>query len=304
MAELSILIPARNEVFLSRTIDDILENIEGDTEVIAVCDGYWPHPEVVDDKRVKLIHYTVPAGQRQATNDAARLSRAKYIMKADAHCAFAKGFDVELMKNIEYDWTVIPRMYNLHAFNWKCGGCGHTVYQGPTPDICPACKASSMFKDMQWKPRLSRRTDFARFDKNLHFQYWRAYDKRPTAQGDIADTMCHVGACWMMHRDRYWELGGLDEKHGSWGQMGVEISCKTWLSGGRQVVNKNTWFAHMFRTQGGDFGFPYHLPQSDVEIARKYSKDLWIGGKWPMAKHDLSWLLDKFSPVPEWHEEA
>jgi len=39
------------------------------------------------------------------------------------------------------------------------------------------------------------------------------------------------------------ELEGLDERHGFWGQFGTEISCKSWLSGGRQVVNKKTWFA-------------------------------------------------------------
>ena len=38
--DLSILIPARNEEFLNRTVQDILENIEGNTEVIVVLDGY------------------------------------------------------------------------------------------------------------------------------------------------------------------------------------------------------------------------------------------------------------------------
>jgi len=34
--DLSILIPARNEMFLARTIEDILKNSEGKTEVIFV----------------------------------------------------------------------------------------------------------------------------------------------------------------------------------------------------------------------------------------------------------------------------
>ncbi|KKT34567.1 MAG: hypothetical protein UW23_C0034G0006 [Candidatus Collierbacteria bacterium GW2011_GWA1_44_12] len=32
--DLSILIPSRNEMFLARTIEDILSNIEGNTEII------------------------------------------------------------------------------------------------------------------------------------------------------------------------------------------------------------------------------------------------------------------------------
>lgn len=154
---------------------------------------------------------------------------------------------------------------------------------------------------MVWQPRMRRRTDFARFDRDLHFQYWRAYEKRPEAQGDIADVMCSVGACWFMRRERFWEMGGCDEGHGSWGQMGVEFACKAWLSGGRQVVNKKTWFSHMFRTQPG-FGFPYHLSGSDVDRARAYSHWLWGGGNWPQAVHPLPWLIEKFAPVPGWED--
>lgn len=300
MPELSVIIPARNEIFLSRTIENLLENIRGDTEIITICDGYWPTPPIHDHPKVNLIHYSASIGQRAATNQGVRLSRAKYIMKVDAHCAFDEGFDVKLMEEIDYDWTVIPRMYNLHAFDWVCRN-GHRRYQSPSGP-CAEC-GETMEKDIAWKPRLNRRTDFARFDNTLHFQYWSKYAHRPEAKGDVVDVMSHVGACWMMHRDRFIELGGCDEKHGSWGQMGTEVSCQTWLSGGRQVVNKKTWFSHMFRTQGKDFGFPYHLPQSDVEVARAYSKDLWMNGKYEKQELPLSWLLEKFWPIPEWTEE-
>lgn len=137
-----------------------------------------------------------------------------------------------------------------------------------------------------------------RFDSTLHFQYWKSYERRPESKGDVVDQMCCIGACWMMERDRYWALDGLDEKHGSWGQMGVEIACKSALSGGRQVVNKKTWFSHMFRTQPG-FGFPYPNPGVG---ARKYSRDIWTNNKWPKQKYKLSWLLEKFWPVEGWTE--
>jgi hypothetical protein len=306
MSDLSVLIPARNEMFLTRTVENLLENIEGDTEVIAICDGYWPEPGIADNPRVKLVHYTEPVGQRGGTNLAAKLSESKYIMKLDAHCAVDKGFDVKLMKDLEghYDWTMVPRMYNLHGFDWQCDKCGNRTYQGPTPTKCEKCDNTTDFhREIVWKPRLSRKSDFMRFDNTMHFQYWGEFEKRPEGQGQICDLLCHVGACWMMHRERYWELGGCDENHGSWGQMGVEISCKTWLSGGRQVVNKNTWFSHMFRTQGGDFSFPYEMSGRQVDVARKYSRNLWMNDTWPQAKHNLEWLLRKFWPVPTWTEE-
>jgi hypothetical protein len=149
---------------------------------------------------------------------------------------------------------------------------------------------------MVWHPRLSRKSDYMRFDSALHFQYWKEYERR--AQSD--EVMGNLGACWLMSRKRFKAIGGLDERHGSWGQMGTEISCKSWLSGGRQIVNKNTWYSHMFRTQGGDFGFPYPISDAQVQRARERSRELWIAGKWKYAVRSLRWLVEKFSPVPGW----
>src|SRR3990167_7673261 len=97
--DLSILIPARNEEFLSKTIEDIIANAEADTEVIAVLDGAWVNPPIVQHPRVNIIYLPISIGQRAATNLACRLSSAKYIMKVDAHCSFDKGFDKKLITN-------------------------------------------------------------------------------------------------------------------------------------------------------------------------------------------------------------
>lgn len=105
MADLSILIPARNEMFLKQTIDDILKNIEGDTEVIAVLDGAWADPPIPQNERVTVVYNNQSIGQRAATNQAAKLSKAKYVMKCDAHCAFDKGFDVKMMNEMHDDWS-------------------------------------------------------------------------------------------------------------------------------------------------------------------------------------------------------
>ena len=303
MRDLSVLIPARNEMFLQNTIDSVLQNREADTEVIVVLDGYWPVVPIPDNSRVHIIHHTESVGQRAATNEAARLSNAKYVMKLDAHCSVDKGFDVKLLSDMQYHYTMVPRMYNLHVFDWQCGKCGVRTYQGPTPTSCGSCDNKSDFKRIiTFVPRLSRKTDFTRFDKDLHFQYWREYDNRPEAKTDIADVLGNLGACWLMDRNRYWELGGLDEAHGSWGQMGTEISCKTWLSGGRQVVNKKTWFSHMFRTQGGDFSWPYPITDKQIQTARQRSRDLWLNNTWDKAVYKLEWLINKFGPVPSWEQ--
>lgn len=299
MPELSILIPARNEMFLGITIENILKNIEGDTEVIAVLDGYTDKiPKIPSDPRVRVLYNPESIGQRAATNQACRYSSAKYVMKVDAHCAFDKGFDVKMMQEMHDDWTMIPTMFNLHAFDWVCD-CGNRRYQGPkTP--CEKCN-KEMKMEVIWKEKTNPRSNFFRFDNTLHFQYWGELGKRPGYEGDIAETMSIQGSCFMLTRDKYWELNICDEAHGSWGQQGTEISCSTHLSGGRLVVNKKTWYAHMFRTQA-DFGFPY--PNPGISKAREYSRKLWLENSNKSQIYPLSWLLEKFSPIEGWSSEA
>jgi glycosyltransferase involved in cell wall biosynthesis len=305
MRDLSVIIPARNEVWLKQTIEDVLENSEADTEVIAICDGYWPEPTIQDHPKVTIVHHTVPIGQRAATNEGVRISQAKYIMKADAHCAFGKGFDRILIEDCEYHWTMIPQLYNLHVFDWQCEECGARVYQGSKPKNCEECRSPKFKLVMVWKPREGKGPYVSwRFNNEMQFKQWRKHCRRSEAKGDLVETLSFAGPCFFMHRDRYWDLGGCDEAHGSWGQFGTEWACKSWLSGGKLMTTRKTWFAHLFRTgnfkRNGESAFPYPISGRDQDYAKQYSRDLWLNDRWEGAIHPLSWLIDKFSPVPGW----
>ncbi|MEK7112153.1 MAG: glycosyltransferase, partial [Patescibacteria group bacterium] len=83
MYDLSVVIPARNEEWLSKTIQDILEHKEGKTEIIATLDGAWANPGIPQHPDVNIIYVPVATGQRAATNIAVKLSKAKYVMKVD-----------------------------------------------------------------------------------------------------------------------------------------------------------------------------------------------------------------------------
>jgi len=160
---------------------------------------------------------------------------------------------------------------------------------------------------MIWQRRKNRLTQSWRFDANLQFNYWKGYMNRDDIEGDIFETMSCIGCCFFMERERFLALGGMDESHGSWGQYGTELACKAWLSGGKMMTTKNTWIAHMFRTdnfrEDGKSAFPYPIRQKDINKARKYSQDYWKNNRMPGQKYKLSWLVDKFWPVPGWTEE-
>jgi hypothetical protein len=298
--DLSILIPARNEEFISNTVADILKNKRGRTEVIVGLDGAWAEPGIPDHPDVRIVYMAESIGQRAMTNRLARLSQAKYVAKTDAHCAFGEGFDVKLMEAMKGhdDWTIVPVMRNLHAFSWKCDDCGHETYQGPMPEgcantSCPA-KKYSFHKDVKWFAKPSPQSTAYRFNTNLQFKYFGELKRTQEQSGShLVDTMSLQGSFFMLTRKKYWELNICDETWGSWGQQGTEVALKTWLSGGRVVCNKSTWYAHMFRTQNG-FSFPYPMSGRDQEKARRISQDIFKNGKWSKQVRPLSWVLERF----------
>jgi glycosyltransferase involved in cell wall biosynthesis len=304
MPEISVVIPARNEEFLERTVNDLLANIEADTEIIVGLDGGWPFTSIKDDRRVVIAHYSESIGQRAISNQCVKLSRAKYIVKCDAHCAFDKGWDRKMLdafKQTGDNVTMVPIMRNLHTFDWVCK-CGERRYQGPS-GVCKKCGQPTI-KEVVWIPKNNPQSVSYRFDKEPHFQYFNEYKKRPEYQeqlkSGLTETMSLQGSFFMITRDKYWELNVCDEEFGSWGSQGIEVAVKTWLSGGRVLCNHNTWYAHMFRTQGGDFGFPYPISGKQVADAKAHAKELFLNGKWNKAQKPLSWLIDKFKPVPDW----
>jgi glycosyltransferase involved in cell wall biosynthesis len=318
--DLSILIPARNEMFLYKTIEDILANIELDTEIIVVLDGQWADPEIVDDPRVNIIYLKDSIGQRAATNLACRLSKAKYVMKVDAHCKFDKGFDRKLIEKMQDNYTMVPIMKNLWAFDWNCRDCNWKKYQGPTPEKCERCGSTNLRRKLQWRidarpgetgyrnwrGRRSPSSYSYCFDKEPHFQYFNEFRNRDEYKKDLeekglTESMSLQGSCFIMTRAKYLELNICDETFGSWGNQGIEVAAKTWLSGGKVVTNHSTWYAHLFRTQGGDFSFPYE--QRGVKICKAKVKALFWENKYEKQIYPLSWLLKKFWPVKGWKQE-
>jgi len=310
--DLSIIIPSRNEMFLKNTIEDVLTNIEADTEIIVTLDGAWADPPILQYDRVNVVYVPEAIGQRAATNIACKLSKAKYIMKLDAHCSVDQGFDRKMLEGftkVGDNVTMVPIMRNLWAFDWKCFHCGWKKYQGPTPVKCENCgKSDKIRRKIIWKGKSNPQSTSYCFDSEPHFQYFSSQKHTPKYIKDrdetgFTETMSLQGSCFMATREKYWGLKLCDESLGSWGNQGIEVACKTWLSGGKVLCNHNTWYAHMFRTQGGDFGFPYRQSNKGVAETKKQVKELFFESKYDKNILPLSYLLERFWPVPGWTED-
>ena len=118
---LTVVIPSKHELFLKRTIEDVLEKATGDIEVLPVLDGYdLPPEQIITDPRVRYVKLSAkPYSQkRHGINKAISECNGEYVMSLDAHCMMAKGFDEQLIKDHEPNWVQIPRRNRLDAEHW------------------------------------------------------------------------------------------------------------------------------------------------------------------------------------------
>jgi glycosyltransferase involved in cell wall biosynthesis len=285
MSKVSIIIPSRNETWevapgvtvLQRMVRDIYEKATGDFEVLVTFDGP-PYQELPNYPNLTRLDLKKPIGLRPSINKMAKLAKGKYIVKFDSHCMVGEGFDEILQQEFEDNWIVIPRMYVLDAERWKWQDDRHYDYFYLR---CPL-------------------TD----PKGFRFQaggHWPERTQAREGKYDIDETMQLHGSCWMLTRDYFInKLGGMStEGYEHFAMEPPELGLKTWLvQGGKVMVNKRTWYAHMHK--GGQR--PRGWPLTNAEIQRTY---FWTANHWmrdaePGLQHKLEWLIDRFAPVPTW----
>ncbi len=272
--DLSVIIPSRNERFLSNTVEDILRNATSSIEVIAVLDGYWSDPPLEDDKRLHVIHFGKPRGMRAAVNAGAGVAKGQYLMKCDAHCAFGEGFDEILKADCPENSIVVPRRFSLDAVGWKPQkepvDCERLFWPWEHPD-----------------------------DLGLHAVVWK---ERGRARRDVLidEDMNFQGSCWMMTKEHFFKrIGGLDDARWGpfWGEP-QEIGFKTWLGPwkGSILRNKKTYYSHLFK--GRAYGRGY--VQSPREKVNAEFFSYWWNNCWEGRARDLDWLIDHFWPIDTW----
>lgn len=274
----SIIIPSCKERFLPQTIHDLLSKAHGDVEIIAVLDGYWPDPRIVEDRRVILLHRGVQLGMRAGINAAVQVARGEYLLKIDAHCMVADGYDMTLRADCADNWVVVPRRYSLDPEAWAIKQTG----KAPV--------------DAHY---LSYPYEAGRAGVGLHGTVWG--DRQRARQHVlIDDEMSSQGSCWFMTR-AWWDrrFGALDATHyGSFIQEFQEIGCKTWLGGGEVKVNKQTWYAHLHK--GKEYGRGYFISKGEMSEGSKFAVVHWMNDQWADRQRDFRWLVEHFWPVPGW----
>ena len=274
--KLSVIIPSRNEHYLQKTVSDILSKATGEIEVLALFDEnpqeLKPHP------RLRILKKKGNPGLRSAINQAVDAAKGRYIMKTDAHCMFAEGFDEVLKADCDDNWVVIPRRHSLIPETWEIN------YERPIIDY-------------EFMPFPYRKLTSVRFGG----KWWERAEARKELLLD--EEMAFQGSCWFTTKKHLQNIGGyhIDTSTGDEFVLeSEELANKTWLSGGKVMVNKKTWYAHMHK---GSMGRGYFLNVKHMKKQRVFHIDYWMHDRWPKAARKMEWLVDLFWPIPTWPED-
>lgn len=279
MSKLSVIIPSRNERFMPETVDDIFTKASGDVEVIVVLDGDPPSNPKEHDNLTYIVHNSAK-GMRASINEAVKISSGEYLLKCDAHCMFAEGFDEVLKADMQDNWIVIPRRHSLDPKTWTIaqnGKSGRDYHYLDFPD--PYKDHDGGMHGVEWPQRSRERLDIL-----------------------IDDTPSFQGSCWFMKKTWFTDfLKGMNNYgYGTFSQEPQEIGNKTWLGGGEIKVNKKTWYAHLHK--GKQYGRMYHQDGNEIVKGHNYSAWHWMTDEEPGMIHSFEWLIRKFWPMPSWPE--
>jgi hypothetical protein len=277
----SVIIPSRNERFLLPTVQDVLAKASGDLEVIVILDGYWPSPALPDDKRLKILHRGTAQGMRPGINAATHIATGEWLLKLDAHVMVEPGFDDVLKADCDKDWIVVPRRDRLDPIAWCKQETGK-----------PPIDAHYLSNPLERPGDLSC---------GLHGTVWheRARKRKATL---LDEEMSSQGSCWFMHREHWNRIGPMDvQRYGSFIQEFQELGLKTWLGGGRVMVNKKTTYYHLHK--GKTYGRGYPMRDLGHTEGAQFASWYWMTDQWAGRVHDLKWLVEQFWPVPTWPED-
>jgi glycosyltransferase involved in cell wall biosynthesis len=263
----SIIIPVYREPYLNKTIDSLLS--AEDIEIIPVIDNCKLEEPIREDPRVKPVYLEKNQGMRGAINEGIKRATGEYLMKIDAHCVIEPNYS--RLTGFPENWLMVPRRYPLIEETW----------------------------DRDVKGRI-KDYHYLTFPGTDDPKYGYSFQVQPCKREgpDIDDTMTFQGSCWLANRKYFMEHVGLldDTNYGTFAQEQQEVGLKYWLGDGAVKVNKNVWYAHLFKKGK-------HYESAKFSVRHKKDEAHFKGNEWStkhwMEHERFPWLIEKFNP-PGW----
>jgi glycosyltransferase involved in cell wall biosynthesis len=282
MSKVSFIIAARGEKpqNLQRTLDSIYQNATGEFEVIVGFDGEPYFNYLATKDNYKEIRFPSVVGIKTNLNALAAVATGKYLFKLDAHCSVGERIDEIMQEDISDDWIVMPR-FKIIKDDWSIQmRDGKEEFYDYFFMHCPLTDSRGYrFKAAgHWPERTQERLDIP-----------------------IDETPQIHGSGWFVNRDYFLNvLGGfpINNTREFHAQEPAWLALRNWLKGGKVMVNKKTYYAHLHQN-GNSRG--YQQSKEDENMAYLTVAEHFMMNKESNMQHDIQWFInDKFPNMPTW----
>jgi hypothetical protein len=207
----SVIIVARNEENLNKTLGSLIANATGEIEILVGLDGC--RYDVINNEKVATLQFNQHIGRRKISNQLVKLATGKYLFEVDAHCAVSYGWDTRL-KCVCDDNIIVG--CSVNSIDEKLWGCDEDI----------KWVGGKIIEDAKWK--------WDKIDNNV----------------EKIEEVESFNACgWMIRKDYFEKLDGHDEDLGEWGWENVEWTLKNKSNSGRIIIRTDVIVSHLFRKQ-------------------------------------------------------
>jgi len=208
----SIIIASRNEKYLNKTIENLLETSTGKIEILVGLDGY--DYDVIKSDKIKVIKEEKPIGRRKISNKLVKLATGKFLFEIDAHCIMDLGWDTKLKCVCDEGNIISCVIDSINEEKWQTDG---NKWLG--------CYIDENF-NWGW----------------LNFKPQEDWEK-------VEETLSFFSAVWMIQKDTFLNFNGHKEYLGQHVNEDIEWTCNILGTGGHISIRTDVKCAHLFRNE-------------------------------------------------------
>ncbi len=215
------------------------------------------------------------------------VSKLKENGKSVIGLSLQEAASTMLKENCDENWLAVPSRYALNAQKWM------------DSDPRPFKYGPIEYLYLTYPFHLDNQFGFGFHGKKWCGAYGQGdgyYWKEKNMKGVMLDNIISFqGSCWFMGRENFYRVGGMQYEGYYEHQEAQEIGFKVWTSGGRCIVNKKTWYAHLHK--GPEFGRGYHMLKHHQMESNIYATKVWMNHPGMRA------VVDRFWPLDYWPED-
>lgn len=228
----SFIIPTRNESLsvVRATINGLLDTTTRHAREILLIDDGSKVPIIFKHREVTVIQNPWSIGVSHCRRYGGSIAKGNVLVFLDAHMTFSKGWLEKMLAHVECGALLCSAAWDYSLSHCYCWG-----------------------SDFGW---WSNRNYGNGHTAGFYFRHSVYNPGRGAREVPLV-----IGACYMMLREKYLQLGGFSPLFRGYGADEFDISARAWISGFGVKCVTDAKVGHLYRKN-----FPYQVSWNNVEF--------------------------------------